>query len=235
MGADQTTTVLVRIRIADRPGALGAVTSRIGAVRGDVVSIQILERGDGWVIDELVISLPDADRIELMVREIGADGEAQVEDVEPHHGVPFDPQLDAFEVAALIVGCDDADDLLDALCEHTARAIRTSWVAVVASTPIGDPVVAWSGDAPLDLLTNANPPTPVRPAPDDELWMPLPSAGAWLVLGRSGLAFRARERRRAAALARMADSLHGSIRERRRLRSVAAHPAGGAPAGSLRF
>ena len=37
-------TYLVRIWLPDRPGALGQVASRIGAVRGDVVGIEILER-----------------------------------------------------------------------------------------------------------------------------------------------------------------------------------------------
>ena len=47
-------TYLVRAWIPDRPGALGQVASRIGAVRGDVVAIEILERGGGRAVDEIV-------------------------------------------------------------------------------------------------------------------------------------------------------------------------------------
>lgn len=36
-------THLIRAWLPDRPGALGAVASRIGAVRGDVIGIDILE------------------------------------------------------------------------------------------------------------------------------------------------------------------------------------------------
>src|SRR5439155_291311 len=50
---------VMRVWLPDRPGALGAVASRIGAVRGDLVGIDILERGAGRAIDELVIELPD--------------------------------------------------------------------------------------------------------------------------------------------------------------------------------
>jgi len=41
--------------LPDRPGALGQVASRIGAVRGDVLGIEVLESGAGSVIDELII------------------------------------------------------------------------------------------------------------------------------------------------------------------------------------
>ena len=38
---------VVRIALPDRPGALGLVASRIGAVGGDIVAIHILEREEG--------------------------------------------------------------------------------------------------------------------------------------------------------------------------------------------
>src|SRR5204862_46772 len=52
-------TYVVRVWIPDRPGALGAVASRIGAVYGDVVGIDILERGADRAIDELTVELPE--------------------------------------------------------------------------------------------------------------------------------------------------------------------------------
>ena len=51
---------MLRVWLPDRPGALGAVASRIGAVKGDVVGIEILETGSGQAVDELVVRLPDA-------------------------------------------------------------------------------------------------------------------------------------------------------------------------------
>ena len=38
---------LIRVHLPDRPGALGAVASRIGSVGGDVISIDILQRQSG--------------------------------------------------------------------------------------------------------------------------------------------------------------------------------------------
>jgi hypothetical protein len=58
--------------------------------------------------------------------------------------------------------------------------------------------------------------------PDDVVWSPLPSAGLALVVGRDGTAYRARERRSVAALARIVDS---RLRELRRHRSLLRHPS----------
>ena len=52
--------------------------------------------------------------------------------------------------------------------------------------------------------------------PDDVVWAPLPAANLALVMGREGHAFRARERRSAAALARIVDT---------RFREVTTHTA----------
>lgn len=61
---------VVRILLLDRPGALGQVASRIGAVGGDIVAIDIVERLDGRAIDEFVIELAGDHLIELMRHEI---------------------------------------------------------------------------------------------------------------------------------------------------------------------
>lgn len=41
---ESVSNYLIRVQLPDRPGALGAVASRIGSVGGDVISIDILER-----------------------------------------------------------------------------------------------------------------------------------------------------------------------------------------------
>ncbi len=61
---------VVRIGLPDRPGALGLVASRIGAVGGDIVAINILERDDGRAVDEFVIEIGGQHLIELLQKEI---------------------------------------------------------------------------------------------------------------------------------------------------------------------
>ena len=61
---------LIRVQLPDRPDALGAVASRIGSVGGDVISIDILEREHGVVVDELGVGLPGDDLVGLLRDEV---------------------------------------------------------------------------------------------------------------------------------------------------------------------
>ncbi len=45
--------------MSDRPGALGQVASRIGALRVDIVSVAVHRHGDGTVVDEFLLMVPD--------------------------------------------------------------------------------------------------------------------------------------------------------------------------------
>jgi ACT domain-containing protein len=61
---------VVRIALPDRPGALGLVASRIGAVGGDIVAINILERDGGQAVDEFIVEIGGHHLIELLQSEI---------------------------------------------------------------------------------------------------------------------------------------------------------------------
>ncbi|HWC39342.1 MAG TPA: ACT domain-containing protein, partial [Acidimicrobiales bacterium] len=96
-------TYLVRVWVPDRPGALGAVASRIGAVGGDLVGVEILERGGGRAVDEVLVDLPDDERVSLMVSEVGEVDGVDIEDVRPSQRGAADPGLDALGTAAALV------------------------------------------------------------------------------------------------------------------------------------
>ena len=61
---------VVRIALPDRPGALGLVASRIGAVGGDIVAINILERDGGRAVDEFVVEIGGEHLVGLLQNEI---------------------------------------------------------------------------------------------------------------------------------------------------------------------
>src|SRR5204863_1244963 len=84
--------VLVRVWLPDRPGALGLVASRIGAVDGDIVGIDVLERGSNVAVDEFAVILPTSDLVELLIREIEQVDGASVEEVRTVETFP-DPRL----------------------------------------------------------------------------------------------------------------------------------------------
>ena len=205
-------TYVVRVWIPDRPGALGAVASRIGAVRGDVVGIDILERGADRAIDELTVQLPDESLVELLVNEIKAVDGVAVEDIRPARDGVRDPRLDALETAATLVEATSVDDLLSSLAKHAVRDFGGDWAAVLDDT---EPVLrAAEGPAPEAVWLHAfvqgsstsEAVVSGRSGPDELAWAALPSAGLHLVIGRSGRQLRAVERRQVAALARIADS-----------------------------
>ena len=214
-------TFVVRVWMPDRPGALGAVASRIGAVRGDLIGVDILERGAGRAIDELVVQLPGDDLVPLLVSEIGQVDGVDVEDVRPASPAN-DARLDGLETAASLVAQVDVSDLLGALVARSAGDFDAEWAAVVdlqAPAPVvteGHPppgpwlgaFVAGSRASLSSAAASVVPSSTARSGgsePEDVAWADLAAAGLVVVLGRKGRPFRARERRQLAALARIVD------------------------------
>lgn len=223
-----TTTYILRVWMPDRPGALGALASRIGAVGGDVAGIDILERGAGRAIDELVIEMPEGSDLDLLVAEIHQVDGVDVESIRPAADSLHDPRVDALETAAILVGAATADEAIEELCIHAVRTVGAAWGAVIdledSSLVVSEgdcPPAAWiaafvSGSQSSARVADGD------VGPSDVVWAPLPAAGRALVMGRNGEAFRARERRQAAALARIVDT---RFRELRRLQSQLHHPS----------
>src|SRR5438270_9884475 len=108
----------MRVWVPDRPGALGGVASRIGAVRGDLVGIDILERGAGRAIDELVVELPDEGLLDLLISEVSQVDGVDVEDVRPIEQHAPDPRVDALETAAVIIEQHTIEGLCAALVDN---------------------------------------------------------------------------------------------------------------------
>ena len=222
-------TYTVRVWLPDRPGALGAVASRIGAVRGEIVGIEILERGGGRAVDDLVVELPDGSLVDLLVAEIAQVDGVDVEDVHPVADAVHDPRLDALETAAQLVAASSSAEIVVELCERAVTTIGAQWAAVVdleaidVKASVGPaPELAWLAAFVAGSRSSARV-AAMEAGPDDVLWAPLPGANLALVMGRDGHAFRARERRTAAALARIVDT---RFRELSALAARLVHPSG---------
>lgn len=192
----------------DRPGALGQVASRVGAVRGDVLAIEILEQGGGRAIDEITVALPDADLMRLLSAEIDAVDGVSVESIRVVDDDRSDPSLAALALGAAIAECPPTDRL-DVLIDGARRCSETDWVALLRDDELvaqlgSPPDVPWllafvAGSGHLDGRGES--------APSDLLWAHMPSAGAVLAAGRTGNPIHERERTRFALLARLADAL----------------------------
>src|SRR5438128_8898450 len=188
--------VLLRVWLPDRPGALGAGASRIGAVRGDIVGIDVLERNQGVAIDEFGVILPDADILPLLVREVEEVDGSRVEHVALVNHFP-DPRLDALVSVALVCEADNPAALQAALTTYAGCAFLADWVALLD----GNGILASWGDPPdeVHLAALAKPGLEAPAADTGEggsgtlAVARLPDGGAVLLVGRGDHEFRARE------------------------------------------
>jgi hypothetical protein len=200
-------TVVVRVWLPDRPGALGQIASRIGAVRGDVLAIEILEVGAGSVIDELVVSLPDASLVDLMVAEVHAIDGVSVEHVRPTVHEHRDGGLMALALAADLAEADPAERPRE-LVSLAAQLTDATWAMLVSDHD----VIASTGEVPAaewvtSLLAGSKHLDDPHATSSDMFWADLPFAGMWLAAGREGRQVHERERVRLDLFARIADAL----------------------------
>jgi hypothetical protein len=207
--SEPATHVLVRVWLPDRPGALGLVASRIGAVDGDIVGIDVLERGDNVAVDEFAVLLRKSVEIDLLVREIEEVDGASVEQVRTIERFP-DPRLDALASANALCAARSVDELHRALVEQTQGEFIADWSALLRH----DTVLASAGDdtpdvSVLEALVAGTAASPRvadgTTGPDDLAVASLPDHDAALLVGRGGRAFRRRERAQLNALSGIAD------------------------------
>jgi hypothetical protein len=201
--------VLVRVWLPDRPGALGLVASRIGAVRGDIVGVDVLERGANVAVDEFAVDLADEALVSTLVREIEEVDGVSVEEVRVVGHFP-DARLDALESAAALCEATTVADLHATLASQTMREFLADWTVVVQ----GGRVLAYAGDGMPDadvldaLVTGTSASTLVvegAAGPDDLAVASFTAHDAALLLGRAGHPLRRRERGQLLALVRIAD------------------------------
>ena len=201
-------TIVVRVWMPDRPGALGQVASRIGAVRGDVLAIEILEQGGGRAIDELTVLLPDDDLMPLLTAEIDAVDGVSVESIRVVDPDRTDASLSALALGAAIAE-SRTEERLDVMVAGIQRFAETDWVVVLGDgEPIAQvgtpPDLGWltaflAGSEHLDGLDDS--------APSDLLWGRMVSSAITVAAGRTGNRIHERERVRFSLLLRLADAL----------------------------
>lgn len=189
---------LLRVQLPDRPGSLGALALALGAVGADILSLDVIERGAGYAVDDLVVdvphgSLPDT----LLTAAEGLDG-VRVDSIRPYAGI-----LDTHRELELIDQVATArDDRLQVLVDGAPRVLRVGWSTVVAMGPHGAYRVVGSSGAPETHAANVTWMPLEKPAILDEdgdwvpqIWRdmnttlaaaPLGASGKVLMLGRPG-------------------------------------------------
>jgi hypothetical protein len=207
---------LIRVQLPDRPGALGAVASRIGAVGADVVSIDILQQDGGVVVDDLGINLANGDLIELLRGEILEVDGVSVEAVRALHRPLPDRNAEILKIAIALFGQTTSTGVIEYLVTQVRASLGATFAAALGPE---DPwPLSAAGDLPgdqdlRDLARSVLAPSDVAEAAgadqadeDEHVAVArLAGAGLVVVVGRPDLVFRTRERQRVAAMGELAD------------------------------
>ena len=206
-------TYVLRLWLPDFPGTLGRVAAAIGQAGGDVIGIEILERGAGMAIDELIVVIPsDAENaMEQLIAEVSQVEGVAVEDI---HTVALDrpdQSVLALDTAARIME-SPRDERLEATCELVREMLESDWCTIMRSdTAIP---LALSGDVPdlpwviafLAGTTHLAGDAAHEHTPADIAWAPLDLLDAVIVIGRIRGAFHLRERQHVTLIARIVSS-----------------------------
>ena len=121
----------MRIWLPDAPGVLGAVAAEIGAVGGNVVGLEVLEREAGVAIDELVVELPDEPgAVDAVCRGVRNVPGAGVEEVTELASEAKDREDTVLAAAAGILQAGTPTAAMNALTGHLMALFDLSWLAL---------------------------------------------------------------------------------------------------------
>ena len=212
---------LLRLVVPDRPGILGAVATALGDAGIDIVSIDVLERGSGVAVDDVVVELPRDRLPDSLITAVRAVPGVEVEALRPFAG-PLDTHRELELLEALARTAEDAAVKL--LAAELPRVFHAGWAVVLSATSDAWEVAAASEAAPA--FEGVALPWMPLPGPrllsSEEDWMPerwremaiemmvapYGGPGCAVVLGRSGgPAFRRSELLRLAHLTGIATTV----------------------------
>jgi ACT domain len=124
---------LLRLVMPDRPGILGAVATALGTAGIDIVSLDVLERGTGVAVDDVVVDLP-ADRLpDSLITVAQSVPDVRVESLRPYAG-PLDTHRELELLDALAhAGGNPPDPALAAklLAAELPRVFHSGWAVVL--------------------------------------------------------------------------------------------------------
>jgi len=205
---------LIRVILPDSPGTLGAVATALGTVGADILSVDVVERGTGVAVDDLVVELPSGRLPDALITAAESVEGVEVDAVRPYAGV-----LDTHRELELVEEiAAQPKSGLDILAEGVPRIVRAGWAMIVEHSETGALRLASSSAAPETPITDL-PWLPLERATvldGEEAWIPetwkelgtelaatpLGKPGKALLVARpGGPAFRAAEVARLAHLA----------------------------------
>jgi hypothetical protein len=154
---------LLRVQLADRPGSLGSLAVALGSVGADILSLDVVERGSGYAIDDMVVELPPRAMPDTLITAAEALNGVRVDSLRPHAGL-----LEAHRELELIdhvAAAPGTTAKLKVLVAGAPQVLRVGWCVVLRSSHDGVEPVVGSPGAPETRL-------------DAVPWMPIEHAVA---------------------------------------------------------
>ncbi len=205
----------VRIWLPDEPGMLAAVATRIAAVRGNVVGLEVLERSGGVAVDELMVELPAAGMTDRLCRQLRTIEGAGIEEVRPVPPEREERGLQVIAAAVAILETSNATASLAALVGLTTELFGAEWSALLDVHT--ETCVHGRGDRPgmpwlLAFVSGARIAGPEATTTGSGVMAgELAASGLALCIGRT-VPFRRREHRELGMLVRVADRMCRPLR-----------------------
>ncbi|MFZ2509886.1 MAG: amino acid-binding protein [Gordonia sp. (in: high G+C Gram-positive bacteria)] len=158
---------LLRVTLTDRPGRLGLLAVALGDVGADIHSLEVVERGPGYAVDDVVVELASGALPDTLITAAESVDGVHVDSLRPFTGkLDIHQELELIEAVA--AATDDpstglGNHRLQVLADLAPRSLNASWAMVITSTGDEAVLLGASGGAPETLLTRAD-------------WIPLPAA-----------------------------------------------------------
>ncbi|GAB3014691.1 hypothetical protein GCM10011376_07450 [Nocardioides flavus (ex Wang et al. 2016)] len=173
---------LMRVELPDVPGSLGRVASAIGEAGGDIEAIEIVEKRDGFAVDDVLLEIPAGTMPDSIISACSVLDGVSVQWIS-RYAAGGNLFLDLEVVEALT---EDPATARDRLVELLPIAFRVDWAARVTPGPDGARVVHATDAAPSAYDIEAVP-APTR-LPGDEVYVECaaPFGDDVVLMGRRG-------------------------------------------------
>ncbi|MCF3937877.1 MULTISPECIES: amino acid-binding protein [Gordonia] len=143
---------LLRVYLEDRPGSLGLLAVQLGSVGADILSLEVVERGEGYAVDDLVVDIAPGSLPDGLITAAEKLKGVRVDSIRPYAGV-----LDTHRELELVDQVATTDDhKLQVLVDNAPRVLRVSWAMVITSASNGVLQLFGSSGAPETPLTRAD-------------------------------------------------------------------------------